>query len=386
MDGPTPTAARRDLRRCWRLGLARALAWSLLIGGWLALGEAGTRALPLWAGGLLPLALWLAAIGALLGLLQRRPVPATVLRSGLLLAAAALAAAWRQPPGAAPVLAAALTSAVLVVAASLGVKALRRARPTRPPAPLVPAALGALLAWGATTHGPAATLLAAVVAAVLLAVLLPRRAAPVPACRAGLFDCALPLAQVHGWRQPADWPRQAALLAMLPMMATLPAMATWCGRDYGLAPSAAALLHLALMLLPALLARRWLARAGAGAWRLAVALPLLASGPWLWLQPGLGGLMGAAALQAVAWSLAWAGPMLRPQADCVAPPPPPPAAPALGALVGALALLALGAGTAAAGPEALRVAQSLLALLALAGAAGGGLAALASSRLLERHP
>lgn len=366
-----------------RLALARTLAWALLIGGWLVLGEAGQRQLPLWAGGTLPLALWLASIGGLLAGLQSVRLTVAALRAGLLLGAAALA--LLTPPGALPVLVAALAWSVLVVGASRVVKALRRTVGARPPAPLLPAAAGAFLAWVVVSHGdgrwaPAAAGLAAVV----LALLLPRGAAAAPACRAGLFDCSLPLPDPSRWRRGADWPQQAAVLAMLPMMATLPAMAGWCRSDWGLSPATGVLWHLAAMLLPALLLRRWLARAALRAARHAVTLLLLASGVVLWARPGLGGLMVATLLQAAAWSLAWAGPMLRPAA--AQPTQASAGSPALQALATAAAVLALGTATAAHGPDTLRAVQGLLAALALAGAAGSALGMLACSRPSEKHP
>lgn len=371
-----------------RLALARTLAWALLIGGWLLLGEAGQRHWPLWAGGLLPLALWLAGIGALLAGLQGRPLPIGRLRAVLLASGATSAGTWLLEGGAPSLLVAALAWALLLVAASLSVQALRRTLPTRPPAPLWPATAGALLAWGAASAaGPGAGLASAIAAAaVALALLLPRGASPVSACRAGLFDCSLHWPDPAHCRRMADWPRQAALLAMLPMMATLPAMASWCRSDWGISASTGVLWHLAAMVLPALLARRWLARAGLPLQRSVATVLLVASGAVLWTQPGLGALMAAALLQAVAWSLAWAGPMLQPPAAAPFRGRPPGYGAAWRALASALAVLALGAATAAFGPDALRTAQGLLALLALAGGVGAASAKLASFRPSEKHP
>jgi hypothetical protein len=370
-----------------RLALARTLAWALLFGGWLVLGEAGQRQLPLWAGGLVPLALWLAGLGVLLGLLQGRRVSIRHLRTVLLAAGSVLACIGLMPGRSAPVLLAALAWSLLLVAASLSVQALRRATPSRPPAPLVPATAGALLAWSLVSLPGASAWpgVAIAAAALALALLVPRSAAPVPACRGGLFDCSLPWPDPARWRRVADWPRQAALLAMLPMMATLPAMADWCRSDWGLSPASSTLWHLAAMLLPALLLRRWLARAGEQARGVAVTLLMVASGGAMWAYPGLAGLMVVTLLQAIAWSLVWAWPMLRPSGAA----PIARRSSALGAamrtLAPAFAVLALGSFTADLGPDALRAAQALLAVLALAGAAVGIITWLLALRPLEKH-
>lgn len=363
----------------WRLALARTLAWSLLIGGWLVLGEAGQQRLPLWAGGLVPLALWLAGIGALLVWLRgRRVPPRRVSCVGLLPCTAALA--LLAQPGAPSLLVAALAWSGLAVYASLVVKAMRRAASARPPAPLLPAAAGALVAWVAASQGDVRIAAAAAgVAALVLAWLMPRGVAAVPACRAGLFDCSWPLPAPARWQRPADWPQQAAQLAMLPMMATLPAMAHWCRGDWGWSPSISALVHLAAMLLPALLLRRWLVRAGLPAARRVIAVLLLASGAVLWLRPGLGGLMAATLLQAGAWSLAWASPMLQPTGTTPGAHRSPPGDAALQAASAAAAVLALGAALAAHGPDALRAVQAGLAALGLAGAAAGAIGAIGTS-------
>jgi hypothetical protein len=370
-----------------RLALARALAWALLFGGWLVLGEAGQRQLPLRAGGLLPLALWLAGIGSLLWLLQGRRVTMGRLRAVLLTAGTVLACIGLMAERWAPVLLAAMAWSLLLVAASLTVQALRRTVPSRPPAPIVPAAVGALLAWSLVTlPGPSAWPDAAIAAAALvLALLVPHGAAPVPACRGGLFDCSLPWPDPTRWRRMADWPKQAALLAMLPMMATLPAMAGWCRSDWDVSPASSTLCHLAAMLLPALLFRRVWVRVGERTLGMAVAVLMLASGGALWGFAGLGGLMIAALLQATAWSLAWAGPLLSPLDAAAGGQRPSAAAASTRMLAPALLVLALGTCTAELGPDALRAAQALLAVLALAGAAVGSIARLLAWRPLETH-
>jgi len=378
---------RVNLPNPLRLVLARTLAWALWFGGWLVLGEAGHRHMPLWAGGLLPLALWLAGVGLLLLGLQRRRVSMGVLRAALLASATALAGMGVAVGTPALLLGSALAWSMLLVAASLTVQALRRQAPSRPPAPLVPATAGALLAWSlvavsdmSTAHGAAVA-----VAALALALLVPRRASPVPACRGGLFDCSLPAPDAARWRHPSNWPQQAALLAMLPMMATLPAMAVWCRSDWGLSPATGLLWHLAAMLLPALLMRHALARAPAQVRNVMVVALMGASAVAMWARPGLDGLMWVALLQAAAWSLAWAGPMLRPPAETNRAQHAPEAGSASRLLAPPLLVLALGVLTADFGPDALRAVQALLAALALAGAAAGAIGWLTNSLLSEKR-
>lgn len=361
-----------------RLALARALAWGLLTGGWLSLGEAGTQAMPLWAGGMVPLTVWLATIGTGLALLRGRALTPRTLRAAFALGALALV--LPMPSATSAVLVQALVGAVIVMAASFVVKALRRSVASRPPAPLWPAAAGALFAWAVLSTsgaGSQAAGVAAAVAAVALAALVPRRAPAVSACRAGLFDCSLPWTDRWRWQDAAAWPRQAAMLTMLPTMAMLPAMAAWCRSSAAWPPGASGLAHVAAMLLPALLLQAWLRRGGPAHGDVAAAMLMLASGGALALAPGLDGLMAASLLQASAWSLAWASMMLQPRgSDGPAPrrdgvpftlegPRPVVAGPALRALAPAATVLALGVALSTVGPEALRAVQAVLASMAL---------------------
>ena len=270
-----PTAQRYPLQR---LCLARTVAWALLLGGWLVLGTLGRQQLPQSAGGQLPVALWLATLAGALALAGHWRASVLALRSGLLASglAAALALAWPDR-SAALLLCAAVAWALLLVAASLVVRGLRRLQPGPAPTPTGPALAGAVLAWAvagdldALRHGVVPVVWALGLAALALALLLPLRvpagaAAPAAgarrgvgfgACRAGLlFDCALPLLRPGRWRDLAAWPQAAAALAMLPMMASLPAMADWCG-DLRWPAAAGTALHLGAMLLPAALLHAW---------------------------------------------------------------------------------------------------------------------------------
>jgi hypothetical protein len=332
-----------------QLAAARTLAWALWLGGWLVLGGFGHRHLPLLAGGLAPLALWLVCIGLLLAV--PRPLSprwlAFCLVTGAVLAAAGLWWARAMPL--------ACGWALLLVAASRVVKRLRRDR--APNAPLAPAAAGALLAWvmagDPTALALQAVALALLLAALVLTVLLPRLGAVAPGCRAGLFDCALPLAALAPWRIASQWPQQAALLAMLPMMAALPAAADWCSTS-GWPPRAVTAAHLAAMLLPP-----WLLRhLGAEARRVTIATLLLAGGAALWLQPSVQGLMSAALLHGTAWGLAWGGLLAAARAPTTAVRPTP--APA--GAVAAILLWTLGWALHHGGPAALMATHGLLAL------------------------
>lgn len=321
-----------------RLALARTLAWALLVAAWLVLGAAGHQHLRLWAGGLGPLALWLAAAAALHASLRQRRLSMGALRAALLLgtavaglAGAALGVADR-PPWASPValLAAALGLAVVQVAAALTVQTLRRRLAARPAAPLWPACAGAALGWAATAWvvqadahigwgSPLTSASLLLLCAAALAALLPRQAPPVGGCRSDLFDCALPWPAAAAWRHGADWPLLSARLAMLPMMASLPAMADWCRSGPGLSPELSVLAHLGAMVLPACVVRRWLANASLAERRHAVLALMLSSGVALLAWPGLNGLMAAAMLQGTAWSLAWAGPLLGRASEAAGP-------------------------------------------------------------------
>jgi len=377
-----------------RLALARGLAWSLLIAGWLVLGTLGRQHAPHAAGGLALVALWLALLGALLALAARRAWSPAALRvallmaSGLVAAGAALLAGRFVPtvltsllmPVLMPLALALLAAgwALLLVTASLSVRMLRSAALRRPPTPAGPALAGAMLAWGITGDGarwlaaPLAQGLALAVLALLLAALLPRRAPPVSACRAGLFDCALVLAPLTEWRRPSAWPQATAALAMLPMMATLTVLAEWCGgRGNGAAASSAA--HLATMFLPALAARAWAAvgRPGPSPMQAAAGTAtLLVAGGLALAWPGLAGLMAAGLLHGMAWGWAWAARWSVDGATRATPATQRSGLAAAGpAALAGLMVLALGTAVAAWGPSALATVHSALALLGALGAA-----------------
>ncbi len=151
---------------------------------------------------------------------------------------------------------------------------------------------------------------------------------------------------------------------MLPMMAALPEMAERCASD-GLKASAVAALHFAAMVCPA-----WLLRNRLGHWpraRLAgvVGACLGAGGFAIALGEHRGALLAGMLLHGVAWSLAWAGPMLA--RDSPARGPMPATRQCLTALATAAAVVLLAGAIATAGTDALRLAHGALALLALAG-------------------
>lgn len=392
---PRPATAAAAAARLW---LARALAWALLVGGWLTLGALGRQSMPHAAGGLVPVTLWLAGIGVGLALVAARPFGLGALRAALIaggmLVALALAVLGRG--GATWVLLlAAVAWAVLLVAASCGVQRLRRLSATRPPAPLVPACTGALLAWalaGDVLHPGAALDLAALAwaaSACVLAALLPGGSAPARGCAGALFDCSLPVPPPGSWRRVADWPLHAAALGMLPMMASLTFMVEWCGRQGLGSPSADTALHLGAMLVPALCLRHWLRGAGVAALRSLVAALMLAGAVALVWWPGLVGLLAASLLHALAWSLAWAGPMLARDRLTMtqAQPGGAPAAALWRGLLTAGAVLALGLAIDGAGPAVLAAVHTGLAVLALAGLAWSGWRrSMPVARTEEKYP
>ncbi|WP_210760805.1 hypothetical protein, partial [Azohydromonas sediminis] len=71
---------------------ARTLAWTLLFGGWLALGALGVRHAPVATGALAPVALWLLAIGVAVRVSAAWSPSPRALRA-VLVGSAALAAA-----------------------------------------------------------------------------------------------------------------------------------------------------------------------------------------------------------------------------------------------------------------------------------------------------
>ncbi len=364
----------------WRLATVRTLAWALLFGGWTVLGTLGRHHLPAWAAGQAPVALWLATVGAALALSARgspQALPLRALLCGAGLALATLLAAAGRGGGGVALMGAAVAWGVVLVAVSMAVRRLRLEQPRRPPAPLLPALAGAAIAWAcsgelARLHERLDALAVALLAAALtVSLLLGARAAARPSsgCRAGLFDCSLPMPSLAAWRERRDWPLQAAALAMLPMMAALPAMVDWCASAPGWWAADAMAWHLAAMVLPALGARAWLQRVGRRRLNTVLAGLLLAGGVSMLAWPGLNGLMLCALLHAAAWSLAWAAPMLR--REVLSAPARAQRVATVGvAVMTACAVLALGLAIDRFGPPALMAVHGALALAAWVGWAG----------------
>ncbi|MCA3178263.1 MAG: hypothetical protein O9345_11565 [Burkholderiaceae bacterium] len=352
-----------------RLWLARAIAWSLLLGGWLTLGALGHEAALAGAWPGMPLAAWLASIGALLAAGSGMAITMRALAIGLFAAAIVAASSLARVDGASPLplVGAAFGWGALLVLSSRTVKALRAALPRRTPAPIGPALVGACIAWAVAgdtgTVASRTTLvgLFLLAASLALVALRPRGAPPATGCRAGLFDCALPLPH-RGWGTPRDWPMHAAALSMLPTMAAFGPMAQLCAGDR-LGPASVGALHLAAMLVPAWLLRRPLAHCPRAVLSGIVASLLAAGGMLVAFDAHRDALLAGMLVHAVAWSLAWAGPML--ERDVRAHPPSGRAA-AFGIALGSAALVAaLAAAVTASGEQALRVAHLALAAFAL---------------------
>ena len=323
MSPPVPRADRTlpvlATGAAWPLLAARACAWALLMGGWVGIGALALQMAPSTFAGFALVALWLLALGAAATLPRPASMPPRPRAIAIALAAAAVitaAAMWVTPRGGGlPALVLALLGwAALTALASGVVRALRLQQAAMPRPPVASAALGAMaagLAIGDPADVSALSLRLALFAMALagLLVLVQSRAQTVaarPGCRAGLFDCSLPAWPGGAWREPLQWPTLLAGLAMLPMMAELPLMASWC-RGSGVGAEALVLLHLGAMFLPV-----WLLNASLAHWSLArlslVCAALLVTGaaalalapaPWDWL--------GLAAAQGTAWGLAWGG-------------------------------------------------------------------------------
>ena len=364
----------------WRLALARATAWTLLMAGWIGLGSFAVVLAPSLEAAFALVALWLLLLGAAASLNALPAAPAWARRLGLILTTAIAIAGLTQAPrggGLVALLLALVAWAALTAQASAVVRALRRTQATRPGPPIAAASLGALCA--AVVLGDIGDLQALALrlglllafAGAALAWLQPRLDLRTAAarCRAGLFDCSLPAWPAGAWRDPLQWPTLLAGLAMLPMMAALPLMVAWC-RSEDLAPQAVVILHLAAMFGPALLLQRsvvgWSARRlstvcaaclGAGA-----VCVLWADPPW--------NLLGLAMAHGAAWGLAWAGQLWSPERRSQAS-----ASPLRAALGYAVLTLAFGTLVARFGADGVAAAHAVLGLAAcgawLAGATSG---------------
>jgi hypothetical protein len=360
---------RPDLK-LWRLQSARALAWAMLLGGWVGLGGLALTlaATPLAAFALM--ALGLLALGGWVDLIGRLHLPRKWLRVLLLAAAWFTARAITQAlhgGGVMALLPALLAWPLTVALASSAVRACRQATARRVGPPVGAAATGALLAWAGVgditdMHSLGPRLVVGVlVASVALAVLLPRRAGAAGACRAGLFDCSLPRWSLAEWRISERWSLLLAALVMLPMMCSLPLMVSLC-RGSAVSPQAALGLHFAAMFGPALFVAK---RPGFAPIAPGICATLLALGAvvLVW-APGASAWWMLALTHGAAWSFAWAA-QLGDRAGHLRQPH----GVALGsAAVNALLVLALGAALAAGGVAAL---SAWHIVLGLAGALAG---------------
>jgi len=333
----------------WRLQGARALAWALLLGGWVGLGGLAHTLTATPFGAFALLALGLLALGAWVDLIGRLHLPRKFLRVLLLAAAWLTAQAITRAldgGGVWALLPALLAWPLTVALASSAVRACRQALPTRAGPPVAAAAVGAGLAWLGVgdisdlhSLGPR-LVVGVIVASGLLAALLPQGAGAVGACRAGLFDCSLPRWSLAEWRVAERWPLLLAALVMLPMMCSLPLMVSLC-RGGAATPQAVLGLHFAAMFGPA-----WLFGRQPGFARIepGVCAALLALGAvvMVW-APGASAWWLLALAHGAAWSVAWAAQLN----DRASRPTAPPQSAALGgAAVNALLVLALGAGLA----------------------------------------
>lgn len=373
----TPAASAR--RAAGALA-ARTLAWALLFGGWLALGALGLRHAPAAAGALAPVALWLLALG-LTGRAGAswRPTPRAlraVLAGGAAMAALSLAALANGVPQA--LWAAAAAWGVLLAAASRVVRGWRRQPGPRLPSPVLPASLGALVAWALAGDPAAAVATPAVIAGAVLAAglalaaLVPRTLGDgtgAPGCRSALFDCALAWPAPAQWREPAHWPWLAATLAMLPMMAALPLMAEGCARA-GWPVRAVTGLHLLAMLAPAAVVAASRSATLARCVPALVAAAMVGGGLVALAWAGAAGTMAAMAMHAAAWGLTWAGAM-APQRGITRLPAAHGGA-AASAIASAAAVTALGIAATDAGWAVLGGLHAALGVLAALGAVAAG--------------
>lgn len=364
-----------------RLAAARALAWALLLGGWVGLGAMSLALSPSLLGLHVLVAAWLVLLGVAATFATRDNLRARTRCLALVLCAVLTAGALARATqgGGMPALLLALCGwAGLAALASGVVRSLRLAQVARPAPPVAAAGLGALcaaLAIGDPAHaqGLAFRLGLLVVLAACALVLLQAevRTRDLPSgCRAGLFDCSLPAWPAGAWHDARQWPTLLAGLAMLPMMAALPLMVAWC-RTEAIAPQAMVLLHFAAMFLPALLLRGTMAHWHPRALPIACTALLFVGGLMVLWADAPYNFLGVALAQGAAWSLAWAGQLWSPQRRSQQG-----TSPLRAALGYAAVTMVVGVAVQSLGPAGLALAQAGLGFTAL----------LAWGYLLLRHP
>jgi hypothetical protein len=359
-----------------RLALARSIAWAVHTSGWLVLGAAGAQQLPQWFGGLLPTALWLGVVAAVLQAHAGRPLGAARVRMAWLLAALGLVmattlSATAQPQM--PVLVLALAWAAGAAAASWTVRLLRGPQRTPWRQALLPAVVGVAVAGAHAlpavlgSHLAGLSLPTALLIA-LGALLTWRRAPARQACRRGAWDEWRALQGLDAPGRRAAWaqlpaPQRLAAAAMLPMMAGLPTVLGLCTAGTG--PAAMVVLHLGAMVVPAacLVARPRAMPAPDTAWTCAALL--IAGALALPALPLLQGLTVAALLHTAAWSLAWAGGLQGGAGHVSGASVASMTTPRMAALTAAASLLLLGAALQLLGPLALWLMHAALGVLAL---------------------
>jgi len=307
----------------FRLMLARACAWALLVAGWIGVGSFALLVAPSVSSGFALVALWLFALGAAAAVATRGSLRQAVQRVALCASAAATAGGlwWTVHGGGLSALLLTLVGwAALTALASGVVRSLRITQAVAPKPPIVPASLGALVAalfLGDIGDLPALAIrLMALVATMSIALFLLQARISAGAtrqgCRPGLFDCSLPSWPAGAWRDVMQWPTWIAGRVMLPTMAALPLMAEWC-RAESVAPQTMVLWHLSAMFGPALLLRQWVAQ-----WSVrtlasvCAALLALGAAAALWAASPLN-LLGVSVAQGAAWGLAWCGQLWAPE-------------------------------------------------------------------------
>jgi len=306
----------------FRLMLARACAWALLVAGWIGIGSFALLVAPSVSGGFALVALWLFALGAAAAVATRGGVPQEAQRVALFAGGAAAAGGlwWTVHGGGLAALLLTLVGwAALTAMASGVVRSLRITQAVAPKPPIVPASLGAVgaaLFLGDISDLPALALrLMAFVTALSVALFLLQARVSAGAarqgCRAGLFDCSLPSWPAGAWRDVMQWPTLMAGLVMLPTMAALPLMAEWCRAD-SVAPETMVLWHLSAMFGPALVLRQWIAQWSARTLASAcAALLALGAAAALWTASPFN-LLGVSVAQGAAWGIAWCGQLWAP--------------------------------------------------------------------------
>jgi hypothetical protein len=297
------------------LALSRALAWAILISGWIAIAAFAFQFARGLFWGFVIVATWLVCLGASASLGRSLRSGRVSIGIGLILGAifAGGGLIWSvHGGGTVAVLFSVLGWSAMTALASGVVRKLRFRVHKKPDPPVVEAALGGLTA--ALVIGDLGDLVAlatkmamflGAISAILTWLQITSGAEhKKQGCRAGLFDCSLPAWPTGAWRDPGSWPFLLSSLVMLPMMATLPLMVMWCA-DTAVSGEWMILVHVGAMFGSALILRLWRDTIRPASLSAACVGLLVSGALFPLIESRANGLLGLAILHGAAWGVAW---------------------------------------------------------------------------------